>query len=367
MQRFMVRQCLALLAVATACGGDDTTGTGSASDTDATTMGTTMTSATDSTTVSTTDSTTVSTTQGTDTTDATTTDATTTGATTTGATTGDDCCDPLDQPQCFEGSTCCDDGSWACNDDGGNPTCDEGVVCEAPTCCDENRLPPCVEGPAMCCDDGSWMCPDEGGQCPGQPGDVCPGADCCDPNSPPPCAANLELTCCADGWACLDKGGVCAPGIVCDGPDCQPQMGSCAQGESCCDGLDCCAGNPIPQGQEYCGQMCPVSDRNRKRDFETIDPAAVLEKVVAMPITEWSYKFEDSNIRHIGPMAQDFRAAFGVGKTEKLIFQVDADGVALASIQALHAEIEQLKDDKTALQATLSTLERRLTALEGSK
>lgn len=122
---------------------------------------------------------------------------------------------------------------------------------------------------------------------------------------------------------------------------------------------------PVPPGQEFCSQICPVSDRNRKRDFEAIDAAAVLEKVAALPITTWSYKFEDPSIRHIGPMAQDFRAAFGVGKTEKLIFQVDADGVALASIQALHARVQELETEKAALQTTLEALEQRLVKLEG--
>jgi Chaperone of endosialidase len=148
---------------------------------------------------------------------------------------------------------------------------------------------------------------------------------------------------------------------------CQPADASCSQGESCCPGLDCCAGVPIPDGQEYCSVVCPISDRNRKHGFEPIDPAAVLEKVVALPITQWSYDFEDDAIRHIGPMAQDFRAAFGVGKTEKLIFQVDADGVALASIQALHAEIAQLRAEKAEMAVTLAEFQQRLGALEAAR
>jgi hypothetical protein len=176
---------------------------------------------------------------------------------------------------------------------------------------------------------------------------------------------NEEAACCIDGWACLEIGNeVCVPGIVCDGERCQGPDESCANGESCCGGLDCCAGLPVPPGQEFCAQVCPVSDRNRKRDFETVDTAAVLEKVAALPITTWSYKFEDPSIRHIGPMAQDFRAAFDVGRTDKLIFQIDADGVALASIQALHAKIEVLEAEKAALQTTLESVEQRLAKLE---
>jgi hypothetical protein len=39
-------------------------------------------------------------------------------------------------------------------------------------------------------------------------------------------------------------------------------------------------------------------------------------------------------------MAQDFRAAFGLGDDEKTIATVDADGVALAAIQGLNAKLE---------------------------
>jgi hypothetical protein len=239
----------------------------------------------------------------------------------------------------------------------------------AEVCCEQQGIPPCVEGEAMCCVDGSWACPDEGGRCEGGLGEICDGPpppeDCCDPDAVPDCMDNEEVECCTDGWQCLEIGGeVCAPGIVCEGERCQGPDESCANGETCCGGLECCSGVPVPPGQEFCSQMCPISDRNRKRDFEPVDAAEVLDKVVALPITTWSYKFEDPSIRHIGPMAQDFRAAFGVGKTEKLIFQVDADGVALASIQALHAKIETLEREKQALQDTLESVEQRLAKLE---
>jgi hypothetical protein len=39
-------------------------------------------------------------------------------------------------------------------------------------------------------------------------------------------------------------------------------------------------------------------------------------------------------------MAQDFRAAFGLGSDDKTITQVDVNGVALAAIQGLNAKLE---------------------------
>ena len=148
------------------------------------------------------------------------------------------------------------------------------------------------------------------------------------------------------------------------GPMCQPMGGSCAMGESCCAGLFCCAGVPVPPGAEFCGSMCPISDYKRKREFAAIDVDEVLDKVAALPITTWSYRHEDASIRHIGPMAQDFMASFDVGASDESIFVVDADGVSLASIQALHGRLVAAEADNAALRTTIDQLERRLAALE---
>jgi trimeric autotransporter adhesin len=58
-----------------------------------------------------------------------------------------------------------------------------------------------------------------------------------------------------------------------------------------------------------------------------------------MSIATWNWKSQDASIRHMGPMAQDFHAAFGLGETDKGISTMDADGVALAAIQGMHQEL----------------------------
>lgn len=65
----------------------------------------------------------------------------------------------------------------------------------------------------------------------------------------------------------------------------------------------------------------------------------VLERLAELPISVWSYGFDHRTIRHLGPMAQDFAAAFGLGATDRRICAVDANGVALAAIQALHRRL----------------------------
>ena len=84
---------------------------------------------------------------------------------------------------------------------------------------------------------------------------------------------------------------------------------------------------------------------------------SVLEKLAAVPISTWNWRTEDAGIRHMGPMAQDFRAAFGLGPDDKHITTIDADGVALAAIQGLHRAGQQ-KD------ARIAELEKRLLRLE---
>jgi hypothetical protein len=104
------------------------------------------------------------------------------------------------------------------------------------------------------------------------------------------------------------------------------------------------------------GSPLPTSDRNVKEGFESVDPRAVLAAVAALPIERWSYKGE--TVRHLGPMAQDFAAAFGLGTDDRHIFPLDAGGVALAAIQGLHGLVE-------AQGSRLDALERELTALRG--
>ena len=103
------------------------------------------------------------------------------------------------------------------------------------------------------------------------------------------------------------------------------------------------------------GFNCP-SDRNLKEKFTPIDKQDILERVVSLPISSWNFK-KDAGTRHIGPMAQDFYAAFNVGPDDKHITTVDESGVALAAIQGLNEKLKE-KDFK------IKALEKRLTDLE---
>ena len=113
------------------------------------------------------------------------------------------------------------------------------------------------------------------------------------------------------------------------------------------------------------------SDRNSKEGFATINPRAVLDKVSTLPITEWQYKADADGNRHLGPMAQDFHAAFGLnGTDDKHIATVDESGVALAAIQglnqkveALHTELERRALENAGLKQDLDNLKQIVASL----
>jgi len=115
------------------------------------------------------------------------------------------------------------------------------------------------------------------------------------------------------------------------------------------------------------GTFVSTSDRNAKENFSPVEPREILEKVVALPITRWNYK-QDAATPHLGPVAQDFYAAFTVGPDDKHITTVDADGVALAAIQGLNEKVERGKQKAEMqikeLKAENAQLQLRLAALE---
>ncbi|MGA8026069.1 MAG: tail fiber domain-containing protein [Bryobacteraceae bacterium] len=112
------------------------------------------------------------------------------------------------------------------------------------------------------------------------------------------------------------------------------------------------------------GSWSCSSDRNLKNNIVPIDSRSVLNLVTHLPISQWSMKADAAGHKHIGPMAQDFFAAFGLGDTDKYIAQGDAQGVALASIQGLYQvmqeKLQQKDEEIEALKTRLHALEDRL-------
>ncbi|WP_170125469.1 tail fiber domain-containing protein [Jannaschia seohaensis] len=115
------------------------------------------------------------------------------------------------------------------------------------------------------------------------------------------------------------------------------------------------------------GTLTESSDKNRKTAIEPVDADSILAKVSTLPVAEWTYIHDaEEGTRHIGPMAQDFHAAFGVGADETGISSLDGTGVALAAIQALVTRIESLKASDAALRADLDIALATIDALRAA-
>ncbi|HLL82938.1 MAG TPA: tail fiber domain-containing protein [Longimicrobium sp.] len=124
------------------------------------------------------------------------------------------------------------------------------------------------------------------------------------------------------------------------------------------------------------GMWTNASDVNRKHLFEPVAGEDVLVRLRSIPIRSWTYRVDADSVRHLGPTAQDFRAAFGLGSDDKAIGTVDADGVALAGVQALdrrsvrqqaeiaaaRSEIDKLRAENRELAARLARIEALLSA-----
>jgi hypothetical protein len=117
---------------------------------------------------------------------------------------------------------------------------------------------------------------------------------------------------------------------------------------------DITSGVELPAGG---GSWASLSDRDAKFNFADVDTQAILETLASLPITTWSYNGQDESIRHMGAVAQDFYAAFGIGEDDRHITTVDADGVAFASIQGLYGIVQEQAAAIDALEARVAALE----------
>ena len=85
-----------------------------------------------------------------------------------------------------------------------------------------------------------------------------------------------------------------------------------------------------------------------------LDGRDVLERLAALPVSLWTYDFEPG-VRHLGPMAQDFAAAFGLGATNRMIEPLDANGVTMVAVQALYRRVKALETEVAQLRRQVTS------------
>jgi len=118
---------------------------------------------------------------------------------------------------------------------------------------------------------------------------------------------------------------------------------------------------PTHQLQMQMGAYCTgttwvnACDRNLKENFTPLDDQEILSRLESVPIQKWNYK-DEPKATHIGPVAQDFYAAYQLGDDDKSIGTVDADGIAFAAIKALHKTMKEQQKRIAILERTVQQL-----------
>jgi hypothetical protein len=107
------------------------------------------------------------------------------------------------------------------------------------------------------------------------------------------------------------------------------------------------------------GTWTSTSSRALKHAFQAVNTGAVLEKVVALPITSWEYRGSPEG-RHLGPVAEDFHDAFGLAGEGKFLSANDLAGVSLAAVKGLN---EKLERENATLRAQLDAQQKAIDAL----
>jgi len=113
-----------------------------------------------------------------------------------------------------------------------------------------------------------------------------------------------------------------------------------------------------------------ASSRTVKENFRAVSGEDVLLRIRAIPVSTWNMIGADQQIRHMGPVAEDFYQGFGLGLGPTTIGLGDIDGVNFAAVKALEARTADLQNqlnDRTArvqaLEAELAATRRQLSDL----
>lgn len=134
---------------------------------------------------------------------------------------------------------------------------------------------------------------------------------------------------------------------------------------------DLSTGCDLPAGS---GVFTCTSSRALKEGFQAVDGEDVLARIRSVPVNTWSYIGETGGVRHMGPFAEDFRAAFSLGASDRSIGLLDIDGVNFAAVKALEArtaelqaaaaEVDRLTAEVAALREHQAATDARLAELE---
>jgi hypothetical protein len=115
----------------------------------------------------------------------------------------------------------------------------------------------------------------------------------------------------------------------------------------------------LPEGEMTAQTVRLSSSRSRKEHLVPVDPDALLERLGQVPVYEWNFRGDESGARHVGPVAEDFHAAFALpGQSAAHLSITDVAGISLAAIQALERRVAALEAENRRLASGVESSER---------
>jgi hypothetical protein len=118
------------------------------------------------------------------------------------------------------------------------------------------------------------------------------------------------------------------------------------------------------------GSWSMISDRNKKFNIQLLSPLDFSPQFDSLAVLSWNYIGHDAV--HVGPIAQDFYSAFGVGEKPYLINMIDSDGTTFLGIKKLNeemnsqptnAEVKEVIKEIDNEKARLDEIEQRINEL----
>jgi len=113
-----------------------------------------------------------------------------------------------------------------------------------------------------------------------------------------------------------------------------------------------------------------ASSRTVKENFRAVSGEDVLLRIRAIPVSTWNMIGADQQIRHMGPVAEDFYQGFGLGLGPTTIGLGDIDGVNFAAVKALEVrttdlqnQLNQRTGEVTELRGEVAELRAQVQAL----
>lgn len=115
------------------------------------------------------------------------------------------------------------------------------------------------------------------------------------------------------------------------------------------------------------GALTQNSSRAVKTDIEPVDDREMLRRIVKLPVYKWKYEADETKQPQVGPMAEDFHEAIGIGDGRHIALG-SVSGVSIAAIRGLNEVLEEKSARLEALvearDAEMAALRARLVALE---